>query len=477
MVLSISQETRFPEAGLQPNKTVKSRLDWRQKFGWASGDFGFNIYWQALNLLMLPFYTDVLGLSPALAGTVFLAASLFDGFVDGIIGAIADRTRSRHGSYRPYLIFASPLLAIMFMAAFIEVKAGQIGLFFYALASQMALRTVYSFVNIPYSTLSARITSDSDTRSELAGWRISFAMLGGIIVTFLMPNIVDYLQARTGTDNSYAYMIAAGLAGLTALPVFWLCFATTKEPETLKNANPEGFHWRAIWEDFVAVAQILRVNGPLLRVFACMIVSSLAFTMTNKCLTYYINHYLEAPHLRGLLVPFALFVNLIFCPIWALIAQKTSKRAAWLIANGVSLVGYVAFFVVKSRDPMVAAALLALISLANAAYLTLVWAMIPDTVEYTQWKTGLRHDAKVFGIASFSKQLALGVNGWLLGLLLALVGYQSGANVQSAEAVEGLKAIMTLVPLAGLALSAWAISGYRLDRAFHARIAAGAENA
>jgi len=109
--------------------------------------------------------------------------------------------------------------------------------------------------------------------------------------------------------------------------------------------------------------------------------------------------------------------------------------------------------------------------------LTLVWAMIPDTVEYTQWKTGLRHDAKVFGIASFSKQLALGVNGWLLGLLLALVGYQSGANVQSAEAVEGLKAIMTLVPLAGLALSAWAISGYRLDRAFHARIAAGAENA
>jgi len=86
---------------------------WR-KFGWGVGDFGFNIFWQALNLLMMPFYTDVLGLNPVWAGTVFLLASLFDGFADSVIGAIADRTRSRFGSYRPYLVFVSPLLVVVF---------------------------------------------------------------------------------------------------------------------------------------------------------------------------------------------------------------------------------------------------------------------------------------------------------------------------------------------------------------------------
>jgi GPH family glycoside/pentoside/hexuronide:cation symporter len=100
----------------------------------------------------------------------------------------------------------------------------------------------------------------------------------------------------------------------------------------------------------------------------------------------------------------------------------------------------------------------------------LVWAMIPDTVEYTEWKTGQRHDAKVFGIASFSKQLALGVNGFVLGWLLSLVGYETLSTVQTPDTIEGIKAIMTLVPLAGLALSAVIIWGYRLDQEFHRKI-------
>jgi GPH family glycoside/pentoside/hexuronide:cation symporter len=211
-----------------------------------------------------------------------------------------------------------------------------------------------------------------------------------------------------------------------------------------------------------------------MRVFGCMIVSSLAFTMTNKCVTYYVIHYLERPDLRQYILPFVLFVQFLFCPIWAWVAQLTSKRQAWLIANVVSAAGYLVFWLSSSQDPLVNAGLLALIACGNAAYLTLVWAMLPDTVEYTQWKTGVRHDAKVFGVASFSKQLALGTNGFLLGWLLEGVGYQEKAPVQTAEAIEGLKSIMTFVPLAGLALSAWIIWGYRLDRTFHAHISAEA---
>jgi GPH family glycoside/pentoside/hexuronide:cation symporter len=448
------------------------RLSATTKFGWAAGDFGFNIYWQTLNLLMMPFYTDVLGLSPALAGTVFLIASFWDGFADSVIGAIADRTRSRHGSYRPYLIFASPVLVVCFMVAFLTPQWEQNGLFLYALASQMLLRTAYSIVQIPYSSLSARISTDSDERAELAGWRIAFAMLGGVVVTFAMPAIVDALKAQTGEDNAYAYVIAAGLVGLVSLPVFWLCFATTREPTALASANPRGFSWSAIAEDVATVGAIIARNGPLLRVFGCMIVSSLAFTMTNKCLTYYVVHYLERPDLRQYILPFVLFVQLMVCPLWAYYARVTSKRTAWLTANVLSIVAYCVFFLYDGRDPAIAAVLLGFIACGNAAYLMLVWAMIPDTVEYTDWKLGQRHDAKVFGLASWSKQLALGVNGFVLGMMLTGVGYVEGGAQQTAEANEGVKAIMTLVPLAGLALSAWFIWGYRLDRLLHKDIKA-----
>lgn len=438
--------------------------------GWAFGDFGFNIYWQALNLLMMPFYTDVLGLDPVLAGTVFLLASLWDGFADSVIGAIADRTRSKHGSYRPYLVFASPVMVVAFMIAFFTPDWEQGGLFLYALLGQVFLRTAYSLVSIPYSSLSSRISTDSDTRSAMAGWRMVFAMLGGMTVTFLMPSVVDALSARTGNASSMTYVIAAGMAGIISLPVFWITFISTREPPAIAERAPSGFRMSAVWEDLRAVGGILRHNRPLLCVFGCMIVSSLAFTMTNKCMTYYVVHYLERPDLRQYILPTVLFVQLVFCPVWAWLARIWSKRRAWLVANCVSLIAYLAFYLSDSRDPAFNAVMLAGLACGNAAYITLVWAMLPDTVEYTEWKTGERHDAKIFGVASFAKQLALGVNGFLLGALLSAVGYAEKSDVQTDAAIDGLKLIMSFVPLLGIGLSAIIISFYTLDRRLHGEI-------
>jgi glycoside/pentoside/hexuronide:cation symporter, GPH family len=441
------------------------RLPLSSKLGWASGDFGFNIFWQALNLLMLPFYTDVLGLNAGAAGTVFLIASLWDGFADTVIGAIADRTRTRWGSYRPYLIFASPVLVVAFMLCFFTPEWPQLGLFLYALLSQIFLRTAYSVVSIPYSSLSARISQDADERASMAGWRMTFAFAGGACVTFLMPRLIQYY----GEADPTTYVIAAGLAGVLSLPFFWLCFATTSEPERLVEANPRGFSLAAAAEDFrISMAMVVK-NGPLLRIFGCIIVSSLAFTMTNKCLVYYVTYYLDRKDLVSWIVPFALAMNLLFAPFWALVAQWTSKRKTWLIANMVSAVAYAAFYISPSRDPLIAAFFIGVISASNVAYQVLFWAMLPDTVEYNAWKTGQRHDAKVFGFASFAKQLALGLNGALLGSLLIAIGYVAN-QPQTEDTLWGLKAIMALVPLTGVGLSAILIWGYPLDQKMHAEI-------
>jgi GPH family glycoside/pentoside/hexuronide:cation symporter len=191
--------------------------------------------------------------------------------------------------------------------------------------------------------------------------------------------------------------------------------------------------------------------------------------MTNKCLAYYVTYYLERPDLVPNILPFALVINLVFAPLWAVVARRTSKRTTWLYANIVSAAAYTAFFLIPSRDPWIAAALIGLMSAGNIAYQVLFWAMLPDTVEYNAWQTGQRHDAKVFGIASFAKQLALGLNGALLGWLLSGIGYIPN-QPQSAETLLGLKAIMALIPLLGVAISAWLIWGYALDQASHRRM-------
>jgi len=423
-----------------------------------------------MTILLLPFYTEILGLDPILAGTVFLIASLSDGVADCIIGAIVDRTRTRFGSYRPYLIFASPVLILCFVAAFVPIQGSQTVLFVYALLSQMALRTAYGLVSIPYSALSSRISDNSDERSQMAGIRLAFAMLGGIIVTYLLPTLVASFQLKFSEQSIAPYMLSALVAGFVALPFFWVCFASTTEPKQLKNANPEGFYLGAIVEDLKAMLQIVQNNGPLLRVFACMIVSSFAFKMTEKSLVYYVYYYLDSPDLVAIILPFVFFVNLVFCPVWAWVAQKTSKRDAWLIANVISIIAYLTFYFSTSRDPVIASVLLGFISIGNAAYLVLIWAMIPDTVEYNEYKTGERHDGKIFGATIFSKRLALGLNGLLLGFFLAGIGFQSGTQSQTPETIEGIKLIMTLVPVIGIILSAALIWGYKLDQVFHKEI-------
>jgi glycoside/pentoside/hexuronide:cation symporter, GPH family len=456
------------DAGLPRGEAVaQGPLPLRRKLGWAVGDYGINLYWQALNILLMPFYTDVLGLDSRLAGTTLLIISLWDGLIDPMMGGIADRTRTRWGSYRPYLLLASPVLAICFTAAFLTPQGSQLTLFVFAIVSQLVLRVAYTLVTIPYASLAARMTRDPNERASMAGFRMQFAALGGASVAFLLPTFVDML----GPETRNVHALAAGAVAAISLPIFWLCFALTREPpaRTAVEVNPTGLGLRSLLEDFSTVAQLARANMPLARIFGCIIVSSLAFTMTNKCLKYYTEHYLARPDLDAYILPLAFFTMFAFCPVWAYLAQRTSKRQTWLLACVVSGVAYVAFLLNPSRDPWISAALIAFIGFGNAAFQVLFWAMLPDTVEYNQWKLGQRHEAKVFGCASFAKQLALGLNGFILGWLLAAIDYAPN-QVQSEETLAGLKLIMGLIPLLGLGAAAWLMWGYPIDQRFHRRM-------
>jgi GPH family glycoside/pentoside/hexuronide:cation symporter len=221
--------------------------------------------------------------------------------------------------------------------------------------------------------------------------------------------------------------------------------------------------------DFVASIRVLQRNDPLRRVFFCIIAASLCLSMMSKTLLYWFKYAVENEAAAGIALATAAGVLILVAPVWALIAKRWSKRNAWRLGCLVAAIGYCAFLVLPMRSPTIIYLTIAFISLGTASFAVMFWAMLPDTVEYDEWLSGERHEAKVFGFASFAQKLALGGNAFLLGVLLDLIGFVPDTQ-QSTETLLGLKAIMTLVPLTGTLFTLWILKDYRIDAAFHRRI-------
>lgn len=447
--------------------TADPPLTTRHKAGYALGDTGLNVYWQGISLFLFFFYTDVMGLSASSAGLTIFLASVWDGLTDPWMGGVADRTRSRFGRFRPYLLFAPPLLAVSFVLAFWVPAGIPAGLMpAYALITHLLLRTLYTVVAVPYGALSARMTRSSTERASLAGWRMQGAALGGLGTALATPWVVTRLVALTG-DQHLGWLLAAGLMGALATVLFVVCFSSVREPRE-KHLTTE--HALApvleALRDITAGIGLLKRNGPLLRVLIAIVMASLCLTMLSKTLLYWFKYAVEDEAAAGLALALPALVLLLLAPAWSRIARAMSKRTAWLCGCAIALPGYTAFFLLPMRDPVSVYIGVGVIAIGTSAFAVMFWAMLPDTVEYDQWLCGERHEARVFGLATFAQKAALGLNALLLGVLLESVGFEAG-SVQSDETLSGIKAIMTLVPAAGVLVMAACLYRYPIDARFH----------
>jgi GPH family glycoside/pentoside/hexuronide:cation symporter len=441
-----------------------------RKAGYALGDTGLNVYWQGISLFLFFFYTEIMGLSAATAGFTVFVASLWDGITDPWMGGIADRTRTRIGRFRPYLLFGPPLLGLSFVLAFWAPAALPPGLLpAYALLTHLLLRTLYTVVAVPYSALSARMTGHSHERASLAGWRMQGAALGGLSTAVATPWAVAKLVALTG-DPRLGWLCAAALMALLASLLFGLCFASVREPPETENNPVSGINpLLQGLRDIAAGAAMLRRNGPLVRVLLAIVMASLCLSMLSKTLLYWFKYAVGNEAAAGVALAITPLLLLLIAPLWAQLAQRWSKRAAWLLGCAIALPGYLAFFVLPMRAATEVYLGVGAIALGTTAFAVMFWAMLPDTVEYDHWLCGERHEAKVFGFATFAQKAALGLNALLLGVLLDLVGFAPGA-AQSAATLDGMKAIMSLVPALGVLLTVCALYRYPIDAQFHRQL-------
>jgi glycoside/pentoside/hexuronide:cation symporter, GPH family len=442
------------------------RLSTPQRLGYAVGDFGFNLYWQATALYLYFFYTDVMGLPPGAAGLAYAMASFWDAISDPIMGTIADRTRSRWGSYRPYILFGAIPCALAFVLCFWASPLAKHNLLLYATATLILLRTLYTVANIPYIALSAKLTSDYQERGVLAGMRMMFAASGGLVVAFLMPFLVE----RRRDNPVIGWVSAASALAIVATIVLALCFLATREPDAASGSrDQESRASTSIVRDIIYFWTILRRNAALARLFIAITAAYAAGQMFSKMLVYWFKYGLHNAAVAKYALALSPIAMILATPFWVWVGKRTSKRTAWLCGIAISAAGVIAFFFDFSNSVAVTLILVAVISIGTICTPLMFFSMIPDTVDYNEAQLGRRDEAKIFGFAIFAQKAALAINAIVLGQLLELIRFVANQQ-QSAAALLGMKTIMTIVPLLGMLVTAVAIWRYPLDAGMHARI-------
>lgn len=435
-----------------------SDLSLRQILGFTIGDFGCNLFWQSISLYLLFFYTDAVGLTASAAGLIYMVASIWDGITNPIMGAFAERTQSRWGKYRPYILLGAPFLCGSFVLAYYKPPLSGVYLIAFLLGSHVALRTCYAVVSIPYTSLSARLTSNTETRTRIAGFRMIFAMLASATVAYFTQPIVN----RVGGENqAFGFEMAAAVFAAVALVVFPAVFFFTSErgcsadshrPVALKE------YWRSLRSNrafWIVMIEITCVVG-------CV-------TAFGKSILYYFKYYLGDPATAHWALTWDSAAGLIILPCWMAVERHLGKRNAWFLGSALGFAGLAYFATTEIHSPVGMICFTVYMQIPLLGLAMTFWSMLPDTVEYGEYKTGVRAEALVFGLGQFILKVALGLGAGGLGLALSYVGFVPGL-AQSAETLRGIRGIMYVFPLALLSIGFVAMYFYPLRRGAHEAI-------
>ncbi|WP_304073933.1 MFS transporter [Maricaulis maris] len=431
--------------------------------GYGTGDFGLNIYWNALSLILVFWYAEVVGLSPDAAGLIYFIGMAWDAVSDVVIANLTQRTRTRYGTYRPYLVIGGVILGAAFVLLFwVPPLEGWILMVALAMA-HILFRLAYTIVAVPYSALASRLSFDSRERTVLSGTRMAFAFLGLLAVSGLWFPIVRFFG--DGTDESpTGFLVAALLGGIIATIALQACFLFTRERtlETL-HERPADLSFRGFW-------RAVRANRALQVLLLAIFLQSGAGASFLIPLAFYIEaHAADFARKEAVMTAYAV-ATLASIPVWTAVIRRFGKRLGWISTCWVVIS---AGLLLALLGPVLIGGLplqILLYGVGFSGFGVLVWALVPDTVEFGQWKSGTRNEGAVFGSVLLSQKTAGGLAGLLVGTVLTAVGYDPDLARQSLETADRLELYMFAGPSILLFLSSLVILRLPLNRHIHAKI-------
>jgi GPH family glycoside/pentoside/hexuronide:cation symporter len=445
----------------------------REKIGYGFGDMSSSMFWKIFGAYLMIFYTDVFGMSAAIVGTMFAVTRIWDSFFDPVVGVVADRTETRWGKFRPYLLYLALPFAVIGIFTFLTPPFGDTGKIVYAFVTYTLMMMVYSAINVPYASLLGVMSPNPSDRNTLATFRMMFAYLGSFIALLLFMPLVNAFGGDAPatvmrgwmTAPQFGWLMAVVIMAIVCALLFFGCFSFTrervkpvKEQKTpLKTDIKDLFHNRPWW--------ILLGAG----------VASLVFNSVRDGATvYYFKYFVDEKAfgdvtflgipfvLSGLYLAVGQASNILGVILAAPVSNRIGKRHTFMAAMAVATVLSIIFYFFDKDQLAWIFVFQIFISICAGSIFPLLWSMYADCADYSELKTGNRATGLIFSSSSMSQKFGWAIGTAVTGWMLAAFGFVAN-GVQNSETINGIKMFLSLLPAIGTVLSFAFIAFYPLS--------------
>jgi GPH family glycoside/pentoside/hexuronide:cation symporter len=414
-------------------EALGTRLSVKEKIGYSLGDTASHFVWDMVGFWLLFFYTDVYGISAASAGTIMLVARFWDMGIDPVIGIISDRTNTRWGKFRPYILFGAIPYAILAILTFTTPNLGEVGKILYAGATYVLLMTAYAAINLPYSALGAVMTDDTYERAGLNTFRFIAGFTGQFIVTGLALTMAEFFgHGDKAQGFQYTVFLFSGLS----LIFFFITFRSTKE-----RVKPPKAQENSLKMDVKNLFQ----NKAWVILALVGIISFIMFAMQNAAIAYYFKYYLGRENNVQLFNVIGTVALIVALPFSKPLAKRFGNRNVFIASSLISGLFFMLIYLPGVDNLVTIYTFNIIAKMAYAPAVPLLWTMIADSADYGEWTTGRRATGLYFSAAVFAQKAGWGIGAAIAGWILAISQFVPNA-VQTGTAITGIKLLVSVIP-------------------------------
>ncbi len=410
-----------------------TKLSVKEKIGYSLGDTASHFVWDMVGFWLLFFYTDVYGISAAAAGTIMLIARFWDMAIDPVIGVLSDRTNTRWGKFRPYILFAAIPYAVLAILTFTKPHFGETGKILYAGATYILLMTAYASINLPYSALGAVMTDDTYERAGLNTYRFIAGFTGQFVVTGLALTLAEFFG---GGDKAQGFQYTVFLFAGLSLIFFFITFKTTKE-----RVHPPKEQVNSLKED----VKNLFKNKAWIVLALVGIISFIMFAMQNAGIAYYFKYYLGRENNVQLFNVIGTVALIVALPLSKPLAKRFGNKNVFIGSSLISGLFFMLIYLPGVSNLTTIYIFNIIAKMAYAPAVPLLWTMIADSADYGEWTTGRRSTGLYFSAAVFAQKAGWGLGAAIAGWILAASSFIPNV-VQNDTAITGIKLMVSVIP-------------------------------